>query len=64
MGGVKGLRMAAGTLPYSTGHSVQRRVMPCPSKAKITDLDERRRLAIKQGVVQLHVAANITIVVA
>lgn len=43
--------------PYSTRHAVQGRVLPCPGKAKVTDLDEGRLLTIKQCVVQFHITA-------
>ena len=45
-------------LPYSAGHAIQCGILPCPGKAKVTDLDEGRLLAVKQCVVQLHVAAS------
>ncbi len=40
--------------PYSTRHAVQGWVLPCPGKAKVTDLDKGRLLTIKQCVVQLQ----------
>ncbi len=46
-----------GGSPYSTRHAVQGWVLPCPGKAKVTDLDEGRLLTIKQCVVQFHVTA-------
>ena len=45
------------SLPYSAGHAIQARILPCTGKAKIADLDEGGLLAVKQGVVQLHVSA-------
>ena len=45
------------SLPYSAGHAIQFWVLPCTGKPKVADLDEGRLLAIKQGVVQLHVSA-------
>ena len=45
------------SLPYSAGHAIQFWVLPRTGKPKVTNLDEGRLLAVKQGVVQLHVSA-------
>lgn len=44
-------------LPYSAGHAIQLGILPCTGKPEVADLDEGGRLAVKQGVIQLHVSA-------